>query len=180
MPLQQVANQWVTWAGKFHSNQFKHHDDSLGGGGNFGVKMKIFFKIFRDSWLRLMLRSFLFIYLGNKKIFVELLRPFVCVNSDFFIFWGNFVKNFDFLTRMLWPLCARWAYGIENDACTERSCQELIRTLTIRHQFLTSMLSMHISFSFFQMFILCTSACAKGTDACAEHTLQKLTRARSI
>ncbi len=92
--------------------------------------------------------------------------------------------------RMLRPLCARWAYGSGTDAHPERARQELMRTLHT-HQFLTCMLSMRISFPFFQMFILYTLsmrvrnwcvhwACASGTGACTEHARQELIRMLSI
>ncbi len=76
---------------------------------------------------------------------------------------------------MLWPLCARWAYGSGTDAHPEHM-----------HQFLTRMLSMRICFPiFFQMFILYTLsmhvrnwwvhwACTSGPDACTEHARQEL------
>jgi hypothetical protein len=59
------------------------------------------------------------------------------------------------------------------------------------HQFFTHMLSMRISFSIFQMFILRTLSmrlrnwcmqwpCASGTDAYAEHIRQELMRALSL
>jgi hypothetical protein len=47
------------------------------------------------------------------------------------------------------------------------------------HQFLTRMLSMHISFRIFQMFILYTLS-MHGIDACTEHARQELMRMLSM
>jgi hypothetical protein len=42
-----------------------------------------------------------------------------------------------------------WLYRSGNDVCPGGACQELMHTLTIRDQFLTSMLSIRISFPIF-------------------------------
>ncbi len=76
--------------------------------------------------------------------------------------------------------CPPWACSSGTDAHPEHT-----------HQFLTRMLSMRISFSIFQMFILYTLsmrvrnwcvhwACASGTDACTEHARREPMRMLSI
>jgi hypothetical protein len=42
------------------------------------------------------------------------------------------VEKIEFLTRMLRPLCARWAYGSGTQAHAEHARQELMRLLSIR------------------------------------------------
>jgi hypothetical protein len=61
--------------------------------------------------LSLILRGLLLEFGQNNFVFVGLLKPFVSVNSDFFKFFAaigtlKIIKNIDFLTRMLRPLCA--------------------------------------------------------------------------
>ncbi len=89
-------------------------------GGDFGVKIKNVVVTFRESsgaakfltrLLSLILRR-IFLRFGQKQILsVELLRPFLSNNSDFLKYWlfqvlKKIIKSFDFLMRVLWPLCA--------------------------------------------------------------------------
>ncbi len=113
----------------------------------------------------------IFLSLAKKIFFGKLLRPFVSVNNDLLKF-----SLFEVLMRMLRLLCAHWPCGSGTDARPDHT-----------HHFLTSMLSMRISFPIFKMLILCTLsmrvriwcvgwANESGTDAFAEHTHPELMR----
>ncbi len=72
------------------------------------------------------------------------------------------ITNFDFLMRMLRPLCAHWAYESGTDAWTEHTGQERMLTVSI------------------QVRNWCVRwAYGSGTEECAEHTSQELIRALS-
>ena len=96
---------------------------------------------------------------------MELLRPFVSVNSIFYIFAVlgtgtlKFIENFAFLTCMLWPLCARLADGSGTDAWIKHG-----------HQF----------FPFLKCSFCLPLASAKGTNILPEHAHQELMHTLSI
>jgi len=73
------------------------------------------------------------------------------------------IKIFDFLTHMLRPLCACWAYDSGTDAYTEHLRQELIRALCKRVRNWCG-----------------RWAYASGTDACCECAHQELMSALCI
>jgi hypothetical protein len=95
---------------------------SLYGGGDFGVKIKVFFFIFRGSfgaakipyaYAQSNFKEDFFLSLGKKFFFfAKPLRPFVSVYKEFFKIFDflgtlKIIKNFEFLRRMFRPLCAR-------------------------------------------------------------------------
>ncbi len=82
-----------------------------------------------------------FLSFGQKFFFpVALLRPLISVNNDFLKFFNflgteKIIKKYDFLTRMLWPLCVCWAYASGTGAQAEHTRKELVRMLSIRISF---------------------------------------------
>ncbi len=174
-------------------------------GGDFWVKIKVFFFIFRGSFgaakfitrmLSLILRRIFFEF-GQTKIFfprsfwdhvlasTEIFKNFRC-----FRYFQNYQKNripyahaLTFMRKLSIRVrnwCAPWACASGTDAHPEHT-----------HQFMTRMLSMRISFRIFQMFIMFTLsmrvrnwcvhwACTSGSDAHAEHAHQELMRTLSI
>ncbi len=86
--------------------------------------------------LSLILRRDFFEF-GQKKIFPEALESICWCQKWFFKIVAvletlKIIKNIEFLTRMLRPLCARWAYGSGTYAHAKRARQELMRALCIR------------------------------------------------
>ncbi len=103
---------------------------------------------------------------------------------EIFYFLGTLkiIKHIEFLTRMLRPLCACWAYGLGTYAHAERARQELMRALSIRvrnwcvHWAYASGTNTWTERSPFKT----CWAYASGTHAYPEHTGQELIRALSI
>jgi hypothetical protein len=74
-----------------------------------------------------------FLSFGKENFSVGLLRPFVGVNSDFFLIFamlGTFkiIENIEFLTRMLRLLCAHMGQELTRT----RARQELMHALSIQ------------------------------------------------
>ncbi len=148
---------------------------SLYEGGDFGVKIKVCFLIFRGLFgaakflthmLSLILRRIFFEF-GQKKcfFFAKPLRPFVSVYRDFLINFDclgtlKIIRNIEFLRGMLRTLCARWAYGSGTDAHPEHARQELMRTLSIRISSLRAFSGCASVFLNFKCSFCIPSACA--------------------
>jgi hypothetical protein len=137
-----------------------------------------------------------FIWVWAKKFFFLwsfwnhfLVSIAIFLNIGCFRYFKNY-KTFDFLMRMLRPLCAHWAYESGTDACTEHTRQELMLTVSIRVR------NWCVHWAYESGTDLCTErtyeiwkgpfktcllwAYASGTDAYAEHTPKELMRALSV
>ncbi len=92
------------------------------------------------------------------------------------------IENLEFLTRMFWPLCARWAFGSGTHAHAERACHELMHALSVRVR------NWCVHCAYGPGINACTGrspfktcwAYATGTDAYLDHTGQELMRALSL
>jgi hypothetical protein len=87
--------------------------------------------------LSVFLRRIFFWVCAKKKFFLEAFDTICKHQQRFFKIFDvlgtlKIIKKIEFLTRMLQPLCARWAYGSGTDAHPEPARQELIRTLSLR------------------------------------------------
>jgi hypothetical protein len=130
-------------------------------GGSFGAAK------FLTRMLSLILKWDFFLVWAKNFFFLEAFETICWCQWRFFqifVVLGSLkiIENFEFLTRMLRPLCAGWAYGSGTLAHATRSRQELMRALGIR----VRNWCVHWAYE-------------SGTDACTEHTRQVLMWAQS-